>query len=94
MASEDDSRVLRMAYRPAPRALPAFPGARRTTPKTPLPGSGLRRRWKDSAGLIYEWDYAHGRVEKYDSPGHHLGEFDPDTGAQLIPAEPSRRVEP
>jgi hypothetical protein len=84
----------RMAYKPAPRALPAFPDAVKSTPKTLLSGAGLRRRWKDSSCMIYEWDYAHGTVEKYHSRGHHIGEFDPDSGEQLKPAAPSRRIEP
>jgi len=42
----------------------------------------MRKRWKDSEGNIYEWDSQHGAVEKYNSRGVHLGEFDPNTGAQ------------
>ncbi len=56
------------AYHPAPRMLPAFPNARPAPGKTRYPG-GIRRRWKDSDGNIYEWDYQHGRVEKYDKRG-------------------------
>jgi hypothetical protein len=79
----------------APRTLKAFPEARRATQKTPRPGGGLRRRWKDDrTGTIYEWDSQHGRVEKYNSLGRHLGEFDHETGAQTKPADPTRRVEP
>jgi hypothetical protein len=55
---------------------------------------GKRARWKDSKGGIYEWDYQHGAVEVYDSQGRHLGQFDPDTGAQQKPADPTRRVDP
>ncbi len=44
---------------------------------------GLRKRWKDYNGKIYEWDSRHGAVEVYDSAGRHLGEFNPDTGEQL-----------
>ena len=58
-----------------------------------MPGGGLRHRWKDAAGTIFEWDYRHGRVEKYDRLGRHLGEFDPVTGAQTKPAS-NRVVEP
>ncbi|MBV8472129.1 MAG: hypothetical protein JO234_01825 [Hyphomicrobiales bacterium] len=68
---------MRMAYCPAPRTLRGFPKATKVVPKTPIQGGGLRKRWKDVDGTIYEWDYAHGRVEKYDSQGHHQGEFDP-----------------
>ncbi|MGZ6669781.1 MAG: colicin E3/pyocin S6 family cytotoxin [Solirubrobacteraceae bacterium] len=75
------------------RTLPGFPDARRVKPKTPKM-HGKRARWKDSRGRIYEWDYQHGAVEVYDSLGRHLGQFDPDTGDQQKPADPSRRVEP
>ena len=44
--------------------------------------------------MIYEWDSQHGTVEKYDAQGRHLGEYDPETGEELNPADPSRRVEP
>jgi hypothetical protein len=74
--------------------LPAFPKATKSASKTPIRGGGLRKRWKDDDGTIYEWDYAHGTVEKNDSWGHHQGEFDPDNGKQLKAALPSRRVEP
>jgi hypothetical protein len=30
----------------------------------------------------------------YDKIGRHLGEFDPNTGAQLKPSNPDYRVEP
>lgn len=33
-----------------------------------------RKRWKDDKGNIYEWDYQHGAVEKYNKNGTHLGE--------------------
>lgn len=77
-----------------PKELPGFPLARRAVPKTPRSGGGLRMRWKDRHGTIYEWDYQHGAVELYDSQGHHLGEFDPQTGRQTGPAKPNRKVEP
>jgi len=80
-------------YIPAPRSLPAFPTARRARPKTPF-GGGLRARWVDGNGNIYEWDSQHGKVEKYDRRGRHLGEFDPVTGQQTKPADPTRRVQP
>jgi Cytotoxic len=51
---------------PAPKELEAFPDAERAKPKTPVQGGGgLRQRWKDSDGNIYEWDRQHGTVEKY-----------------------------
>ncbi len=45
-------------------------------------------------GTFYEWDYYHGRVEKYDQDGNHVGEFDPNTGAQTKPANPNYKVAP
>ena len=54
----------------------------------------LRRRWKDPDGTIYEWASRHGTVEKYNSKGLHEGEFTPDTGRKLKPANSARRVEP
>jgi len=83
------------SYRPPPKELPAFPGARRVKPKTSVKGGGgLRARWKDFLGRILEWDSQHGALEVYDKRGKHLGEFDPDTGAQTKPPDPTRRVEP
>jgi hypothetical protein len=37
-----------------PKTLPGFPDAKRAKAKTPRPG-GLRKRWKDRDGTIYEW---------------------------------------
>ncbi|EFE7138047.1 S-type pyocin domain-containing protein [Escherichia coli] len=75
--------------------LPAFPDAKKAPRKTVIQGGGgLRARWKDSKGKIYEWDSQHGTVEVYDKSGRrHLGEFDPATGKQTKPADPTRRVE-
>ena len=81
-------------YRAPPGVLPAFPGAKRVRPKTPIGKAGLRARWKDEEGSIYEWDYQHGTVERYDHLGRHEGEFHPDTGLCLKEADPTRRVEP
>jgi hypothetical protein len=84
-----------MPYIPAPRILLAFPEAQRTKPKTWVKGGGgLRPRWKDPDGNIYEWDSRHGTVEKYDRQGRHLGEFDAETGECLKPANPNYGVEP
>jgi len=80
-------------YIPAPKSLPAFPTAKRAKSKTPY-GGGLRIRWVDDDGNIYEWDSQHGKVEKYDRRGRHLGEFDPVTGKQTKDADPTRRVQP
>jgi Cytotoxic len=73
---------------PAPRRLRAFPNAERVKPK-----SG-RHRWFDREdGYFYEWDYQHGRVERYDGRGRHLGEFDCETGAMTKPANPGQTIE-
>ncbi len=79
-------------YVPPPTDVP-FDGLEQVPSVTPFNGKGrLRRRWKDEAGLIYEWDYAHGRFEKYDTRGRHLGEFSLD-GEQTKPANPKRKVQ-
>ena len=57
-------------------------------------GGGLRPRWKSKDGTIYEWDFQHGAVEKYNKRGKHLGEFDHETGTQNKAADPTRKVEP
>jgi len=62
-----------------PRNLPGFPHARRVKPMTGFAG-GRRPRWRDANDDILEWDARHGRVERYDARGRHLGEFDPETG--------------
>ena len=82
-------------YHPAPKSLAGFPGLFPVKWKTPMRGGGgMRRRWKDERGNIYEWDYRHGTVEMYDPRGRHLGEFDPVNGQKLKAAQPGRRVEP
>jgi hypothetical protein len=81
-------------YHPPPLSLPAFPDAKLAPSKTYVQGGGKkRRRWKDSAGKIYEWDSQHATVELYTKQGKHLGEYDPDTGRQTKPENPARRVE-
>jgi len=85
-------------YHVAPKGtppLPAFPDARGAKKKTTVMGGGsLRSRWKDPIGRIYEWDSQHGTVEIYDRSGRkHLGEFNPVTGEQTKPADPTRKVE-
>lgn len=80
-----------MPYVPAPQTLEAFPQAKRVKPKTHVQGGGgLRKRWEDEE-YIYEWDYRHGLVEKYDKRDNHLGEFDPITGVKIKPGDDSRR---
>ena len=85
-------------YHVAPKGnppLPAFPDAKTAKKRTPVKGGrSLRSRWKDPKGRIYEWDSQHGTVEIYDRSGrNHLGEFDPITGEQTKPADPTRKVE-
>jgi hypothetical protein len=81
-------------YVQPPATLPGFPRATKSKAKTPFAGGKLRRRWKDPDGTIYEWDYRHGRVEKYDPRGNHQGEYDPYTGQKLSDADPTQKVEP
>ena len=82
-----------MPYVPPPDVPPAFPHLRTVRRKTPY-GGGLRKRWMDNDGNIFEWDYQHGTVEAYNSTGRHLGEYDPVTGEQLQGLVPGRRVAP
>ena len=81
--------------RPPPKFPPGFPGLRLEKRKTPVEGGGgLRKRWRDEDGNIYEWDSRHGTVEKFDKRGRHRGELDPETGEQIKPRVPERKVEP
>jgi len=83
------------SYTPPPKIPEGFSDLTQVKPKTSVQGGGgLRKRWKDSKGNIYEWDSQHGAVEKYNKRGKHLGEFDPNTGQQTKPADKSRKVEP
>ncbi|MNE91154.1 Colicin-E3 [compost metagenome] len=60
-----------------------------------IPGTNkIRKRLENSDSTILEWDYQHGKVEKYNKRGQHLGEFDAETGVQSKPADPARRIEP
>lgn len=82
-------------YHAPPKGLSAFPDARIAPRKTPIQGGGgLRKRWKTRDGTIFEWDSRHGAVEKYNSRGKHLGEFDHETGEQTKDADKNREVEP
>src|SRR5258706_14760956 len=74
-------------YQSPPRELPAFPGTIRDKPKTPYAG-GKRARWHTPDGDILEWDYQHGRVEKYNKKGKREVKYDPNTGQQTKPAVP------
>lgn len=74
-------------YYPAPKTLPGFPdaGKGKYNPKSD------RKRWVLPDGSILEWDYQHGRVEKYDKTGrNHQGEYDPNTGEITKDPDPSR----
>jgi hypothetical protein len=74
--------------------LPGFPDAKPVKPKTPISENGgkLRKRWKSPDGTIYEWDYQHGTVEKYDKKGIHQGEYRPD-GTTIGPNR-NRKIKP
>jgi RHS repeat-associated protein len=90
----DDKADAQHGYKSPPKDLDAYPDARKAKSKTPRKGGGLRKRWKDPKGKIYEWDSQHGTVEVYDKNGKHIGEFDPKTGKQTKPANKKRKVEP
>lgn len=82
-------------YHPKPENLPAFPDAIWARPKTSVQGGGKKRpRWKDREGNIYEWDFQHGAIEKYNKRGKHLGEFNHITGEQTKSPNSARTVEP
>jgi hypothetical protein len=82
-------------YHPKPAHLSAFPDAKQVMSKSRVQGGGqLRPRWADKSGNIYEWDFRHGTVEKYNKRGVHLGEFNHESGIQTKKADPSRRIEP
>jgi hypothetical protein len=84
-----------LGYHPKPENLPAFPDAIWARPKTLIQGGGKKRpRWKDRDGNIYEWDFQHGAIEKYNKRGKHLGEFDHITGEQNKSPDNTRTVEP
>ncbi|HCT78042.1 MAG TPA: hypothetical protein DGT23_15905 [Micromonosporaceae bacterium] len=83
------------SYKPAPSSIPGIPGLRRARPKTSVQGGGgLRKRWTDKDGNIYEWDSQHGALEKYDKRGKHQGEFNPETGGQNKGPDSTRSVDP
>lgn len=80
-------------YVPPPKVLPAFPKAKPAKRKGG--GGAKRRRWVDpDSGDILEWDGQHGKIERYNDRGKHLGEYDPDSGQQTKPADPTRTVTP
>jgi len=75
-----------MAFIAPPERLKPFPEAERVKPR------GRARRWSDG-DCLYEWDGLHGRIEKYDKTGRHLGEYHAETGELTKAAEPGRRIE-
>lgn len=83
------------SYTPPPKNIEAMPQLRPAKPKTPVQGGGgLRKRWVDDKGRIYEWDSQHAELEKYTKNGRHLGAVDPKTGLD-IPGkgpDPTRKV--
>ncbi|WP_206539647.1 colicin E3/pyocin S6 family cytotoxin [Nocardiopsis halophila] len=94
-AGKKDKKPAACNFHPAPSSLSAFPKAKKVKPKTSVQGGGKKRaRWKDDQGNIYEWDYQHGTVEKYNKRGKHQGEYDATTGEETKPADPQRKVEP
>jgi hypothetical protein len=69
-------------YIPPPRGpLPGFPGARRNG------HTAGRARWNLPDGAFLLWDSLHGRCEKHNKRGKHMGEYDID-GNQTKPPNP------
>ncbi|MFE0028135.1 colicin E3/pyocin S6 family cytotoxin [Amycolatopsis sp. NPDC059021] len=83
-------------YIPPPKGPPpGVKGATIADRKTSVQGGGgLRKRWKDDKGNIYEWDSRHGEWEMYNKRGKHQGVLDSNTGEQIKGPDPSRSVEP
>ena len=54
-------------------------------------GGTLRRRWEDKKH-IYECNIQHGKIEKYNKRGDHLGEFDPVIELQTKLANPIKNI--
>ena len=70
-----------------------LPDLSRAKSKTPVQGGGgLRPRWTDKDGNIYEWDSQHGEMELYDKRGNHKGSYNPKSGEQKPPVK-GRSVE-
>ena len=51
-----------------------------------------RIRWRDPAGVIYEWDSQDGALQMFGAHGWHLGEYDHIHGSNLKLAEPGRKL--
>ena len=64
-------RILRNYHKPpSTEKITGFKGLKIADSKTPIKnGGGLRKRWKDRKGLIYEWDYEKGKLEIYSKSG-------------------------
>lgn len=91
----DEKREGPAAYIPPPKSLPGFPNAYPVKKKTGIGGKKKRKRWVDpDSGHILEWDYQHGKVERYTDNGKHLGEFDPDSGEQTKVPKKDRTITP
>ena len=45
-----------------------------------MAGAGMRQRWKEDDGTIFEWGYQHGHIEMYDWRGKHVSGFDAGSG--------------
>lgn len=90
----DPKKTPPLTYHPPPKKLDGFPNANPVKPKTDMGGGKKRKRWKNDDGDILEWDYQHGKIERYNDKGKHKGEFDPDTGTQTKPAKPDRTITP
>jgi hypothetical protein len=73
-------------YHIAPVTIP-FPSAKLVRPKN------MRKRWQLDDGRIAEWDRQHGEIEMYNKNGKHIGVYSPDTGLQIKPAVPGRKIE-
>jgi hypothetical protein len=57
-----------------PEDIKGIPNLKKARKKTFVQGGGKKRaRYKDKKGNIYEWDYRHGALEKYNKRGKHLG---------------------
>ena len=62
---------------PAPNRLPAFPNAVR------MNRDDDRIRWRDPAGVIYEWDSQDGALQMFGAHGWHLGEYQTTSTAPI-----------
>jgi hypothetical protein len=58
-----------LGYNPLPKTLPGFPKTYPVKGKTRMGGGKIRKRWKNDDGDILEWDYQHGKIERYDDKG-------------------------